>query len=183
MVISLKDSHTHGSDPSECKAKEVVNQIKQKSESLTPTVAIASEFSVISDDYAVQLSLPKKEKSKLFDLFCCIDFLLLFFDMIHFCECLFEIRVLLNSILTMAIILNQLQLTGTRLRPPPGTVSHFQIDAINDKFLIANSMLLNAFSICVIRLHHSVQKFRMRSILCVLTVFVLSFCRASIMFN
>ena len=61
VVISLKDSHTHESDPSECKAKEVVNQIKQKSESLTPTVAIASEISVISDDYAVQLSLPKKE--------------------------------------------------------------------------------------------------------------------------
>ena len=41
-------SHTHESDPSECKAKEVVNQIKQKSESLTPTVAIASEISVKS---------------------------------------------------------------------------------------------------------------------------------------
>ena len=61
VVISLKDSHTHESDPSECKAKEVVNQIKQKSESLTPTVAIASEISVISDEYAIQLSLPKKE--------------------------------------------------------------------------------------------------------------------------
>ena len=45
VVISLKDSHTHESDPSECKAKEVVNQIEQKSESLTPTVAIASEIS------------------------------------------------------------------------------------------------------------------------------------------
>ena len=45
----------------ECKAKEVVNKIKQKSESLTPTVAIASEISVISDDYAIQFSLPKKK--------------------------------------------------------------------------------------------------------------------------
>ena len=61
VVIKLKDSHTHESDPSECKAKEVVIQIKQKSESLTPTVAIASEISVISNDYAIQLSLPKKE--------------------------------------------------------------------------------------------------------------------------
>ena len=43
------------------------------------------------------------------------------FDMIHFCECVFEIRVLLNSILTMGIIFNHLQLTGTRLRPHPGT--------------------------------------------------------------
>ena len=61
VVISLKDSHTHESDPSECKAKELVKQIKQKSESLTPTVAIASEISVISDDYAIQLSLPRKK--------------------------------------------------------------------------------------------------------------------------
>ena len=61
VVISLKDSHTHESDPSECTAKEVVNQIKQKSVSLTPTMAIASEISVISDDYAIQFSLPKKE--------------------------------------------------------------------------------------------------------------------------
>ena len=60
VVISLNDSHTHESDPSECKAKEVVNQINQKSESLTPTVAIASEISVISDDYAVQLSKNRK---------------------------------------------------------------------------------------------------------------------------
>ena len=44
-----------------------------------------------------------------------------FFDMIQFCECVFEIRVLLFSILKMGIIFNQLQLTGTRLRPPPGT--------------------------------------------------------------
>ena len=35
--------------------------------------------------------------------------------------CVFEIRVLLNSILSMGIIFNQLQSTGTRLRPPPGT--------------------------------------------------------------
>ena len=61
VVISLKNSHTHESNPSECKAKEVVHQIKQESESLTPTVAIPSEISVISDDYAIQLSLPKKE--------------------------------------------------------------------------------------------------------------------------
>ena len=44
-----------------------------------------------------------------------------FFDMIQFCECVFEIRVLINSIQTMGIIFNQLPLTGTRLRPPPGT--------------------------------------------------------------
>ena len=44
-----------------------------------------------------------------------------FFGMILFCECVFEIRVLLNSILSIGIIFNQLQLTGTRLRPPPGT--------------------------------------------------------------
>ena len=29
VVISLKDSHAHESDPSECKATEVVSQIKQ----------------------------------------------------------------------------------------------------------------------------------------------------------
>ena len=61
MVINLKDSHTHESDPPGCKAKEVVNQIKQKSESLTPTVAIASEISVFSDDYPIQPSWPKKK--------------------------------------------------------------------------------------------------------------------------
>ena len=44
-----------------------------------------------------------------------------FFDMILFCECVFEIRVLLNSIPSIGIIFNQLQLTGTRLRPPSGT--------------------------------------------------------------
>ena len=44
-----------------------------------------------------------------------------FFDTIHFCECVFEIRVLLNSIPTMGIIFIQFQLTGTPLRPPPGT--------------------------------------------------------------
>ena len=44
-----------------------------------------------------------------------------FFDTIQFCECVFEIRVLLNSILTRGIIFIQLQLTGTRLRPPSGT--------------------------------------------------------------
>ena len=41
--------------------QKIVYQIKQKSVSLTPTVAIASAISVISDDYVVQLSLPKKE--------------------------------------------------------------------------------------------------------------------------
>ena len=44
-----------------------------------------------------------------------------FFDMIHFCECVLGIRVLLNSILTMGKLFIQLELTGTRLRPPPGT--------------------------------------------------------------
>ena len=55
------------------------------------------------------------------ELFCCLDLLLSFFDMIHFCECVFEIRVLFNSILTMGVLFIQLQLTGNRLCPPPGT--------------------------------------------------------------
>ena len=48
------------------------------------------------------------------NLFCC-NYL---FDMIDFCECAFEIRASLNSILTMVIYFHQLQVTGTRLRPP-----------------------------------------------------------------
>ena len=84
-----------------------------------------------------------------------------------------------------------------RIQQKISRCEHFMLllslDTIVDKFLIAISMLLNAFSNCVIRLHHSVffctlpilvqRKFSMRTILCVLTVCLLSFCRASIMFN
>ena len=38
--------------------------------------------------------------------------------MIRFCQCVFEFRDLLNSILTMGINFHQLHLTGTRLRLP-----------------------------------------------------------------
>ena len=61
VVIILKDSHNMKATLPSVKRKKLFNQIKQKSESLTTTVAIASETSVISDDYAIQLSLPKKE--------------------------------------------------------------------------------------------------------------------------
>ena len=42
------------SNRGECKAKEVVNQIKRRAQYSTPTVAIANEIYEISDDYAVQ---------------------------------------------------------------------------------------------------------------------------------
>ena len=72
VVISFNDSHTHESDPSECKAKDFVNQIKQKSESLTPTVAIASEILVIC---LICEQSPTLDENN--ELFCCIDLLLL----------------------------------------------------------------------------------------------------------
>ena len=59
-VIETKGTHNHECDPGECKAKEVVNQIK-RAEYSTPTVAIANEIYEISDDYAVQLAMPKKD--------------------------------------------------------------------------------------------------------------------------
>ena len=60
-VIETKGTHNHECDPGECKAKEVVNQIKRRAQYSTPTVAIANEIYEISDDYAVQLAMPKKD--------------------------------------------------------------------------------------------------------------------------
>ena len=60
-VIETKGTHNHECDPGECKAKKVVNQIKRRAEYSTPTVAIANEIYEISDDYAVQLAMPKKD--------------------------------------------------------------------------------------------------------------------------
>ena len=45
--------------PSECKAKEVVNQ-KKRAQYSTPAVAIAIGISESSDEYAGQLAMPKK---------------------------------------------------------------------------------------------------------------------------
>ena len=50
-----KGTHNHECDPGECKAKEVVNQIKRRAHYSTPTVAIANDIYEISEDYAVQL--------------------------------------------------------------------------------------------------------------------------------
>ena len=60
-VIETKVTHNHECDPGECKAKEIVIQIKRRAEYSTPTVAIANEIYEISDDYAVQLAMPKKD--------------------------------------------------------------------------------------------------------------------------
>ena len=60
-VIETKGTHNHEFDPGECKAKEVVNQIEIRAQYSTPTVAIANEISEISEDYVVQLSMPKKD--------------------------------------------------------------------------------------------------------------------------
>ena len=60
-VIETKGTHNHECDPGKCKAKEVVNQFERRAQYSTPTVAIASEIYGISDDYAVQLSMPKKQ--------------------------------------------------------------------------------------------------------------------------
>ena len=60
-VIETKSTHNHECDPGECKAKKVVNQIKKRAQYSTPTVAIANEKYEISDDYAVQFAMPKKD--------------------------------------------------------------------------------------------------------------------------
>ena len=60
-VIETKGTHNHKCDPSECKTKEVVNHIKRRAQYSTPIVAIAKEIYEISDDYAVQLAMPKKD--------------------------------------------------------------------------------------------------------------------------
>ena len=60
-VIDLKGCHNHETDPSECKAKIVVNHIKQRAATTTPTVAVATEITEITDEYAVQLAMPKKD--------------------------------------------------------------------------------------------------------------------------
>ena len=60
-VIGTKGTHNHECDPGECKAKEVVNQIKRRSQYSTPTVTISNEIYEISDDYALQLAMPKKD--------------------------------------------------------------------------------------------------------------------------
>ena len=59
IVIETKGTHNHECDPGECKSKEIVNQIKRRGQYSTPTVAIANEIYEISDDYAVQLAMPK----------------------------------------------------------------------------------------------------------------------------
>ena len=60
-VIETKSTHNHECDPGACKAKKFVNQIKRRAQYSTPTVEIANEVSENSDDYAVQLALPKKD--------------------------------------------------------------------------------------------------------------------------
>ena len=60
-VTETKGTHNHEYDPGECKAKGVVNQIKRRAQYSTPTVAIANEIYEISDDYAVQLAMPRKD--------------------------------------------------------------------------------------------------------------------------
>ena len=56
-VIKTKRTLNHDRDHSECKAKEVENQIERKAQYST-TRAIANE---IFDDYAIQLPMPKKD--------------------------------------------------------------------------------------------------------------------------
>ena len=60
-VIRTKGTHNHRCDSGKCESKEVVNQIKTKAQYSTPTLAIANEMSEISDDYAVQLALPRND--------------------------------------------------------------------------------------------------------------------------
>ena len=60
-VIETKGAHNNDCDPGECKAKELVNQIKRRNPYSIPTVAIANEISEITDDYAFQLSKHKKD--------------------------------------------------------------------------------------------------------------------------
>ena len=59
-LIGTKGTHNHDCDRSECKAKEVVKQIKRRAKYSTPTVAIANETFEMSDEYAVQLAMPIK---------------------------------------------------------------------------------------------------------------------------
>ena len=59
-VIETKGTHNHECDTGECKAK-VVNQIKRRTQHSTPTVATANEISQTSDDYALQLAMPKRQ--------------------------------------------------------------------------------------------------------------------------
>ena len=64
-TIETKSTHNHECNPGECKAKEVVkpkNQIKRRAQYSTPTMAITNEIYEISDDYAVQLAMPKKRQ-------------------------------------------------------------------------------------------------------------------------
>ena len=58
-VIETNGMHNPECHPGECKAKKVVNQIKRRAQYSTPTVASANEIYEISDDYAVQLAMPK----------------------------------------------------------------------------------------------------------------------------
>ena len=60
-VIEAKSTHNHDCDPGDCKAKKVVNQTKRRAQNSTSTVAIATEISEISDNYAAQLAMPKKD--------------------------------------------------------------------------------------------------------------------------
>ena len=61
IVNKAKVTHNHDCNLGDYKAKEVEIQIKRKAQYSTPTVAIANEISEISDDYAVQLEVPKKK--------------------------------------------------------------------------------------------------------------------------
>ena len=60
-AIETTGTHNHECDTGECKAKEVANEIKKRAQYSTPTVAIANEIYKISDDFAVQLAMPKKD--------------------------------------------------------------------------------------------------------------------------
>ena len=62
IVIEAKGTHNHECYPAECKAKEVMNQIKRRAQYSTPTVAIANEIYEISDNYAVR---PARVKASL----------------------------------------------------------------------------------------------------------------------
>ena len=59
-VIETTGTHNHDCEPSECKAKAFVNQIKRRAQ-YSPTGAIASEISEFLDGYAVQLAMPKND--------------------------------------------------------------------------------------------------------------------------
>ena len=59
-VIETKGIQSHDCDPCECKAEKVLNRIEGRARYLIPTVAITNEISEVSDEYAVQLPMPKK---------------------------------------------------------------------------------------------------------------------------